>query len=134
MLGEFKDFITRGNVVELAVAVVVGVAFQDLITSFVENLITPLIAAVIGEPDFSALTFTLNGSVFSYGSFLNALISFLTIAAVIFFVVVKPMNALQARMGDEEESDTRDCPECLSEIPKAASRCSHCGIQVAPEA
>jgi large conductance mechanosensitive channel len=101
MLKEFREFIFRGNVVDLAVAVVIGAAFGALVTSLVANIFTPLIAAIVGKPDFSALTFTINGSRFLYGSFINALISFLSIAAVIFFFVVKPLNALAARRKQE---------------------------------
>lgn len=105
MLKEFRDFLMRGNIVDLAVAVVIGLAFGELVTSLVENLLTPIIAAVIEEPDFSDLTFTINGSVFRYGSFLNALIAFVSIAAAVFFFVVKPMDALQARRGRKAEED-----------------------------
>lgn len=130
---EFKTFLLRGNVVDLAVAVVIGVAFAAVVTSFVENLITPLIAAIIGEPDFSGLTFTINGSRFMYGSFINALVSFVSIASVIFFFVVKPMNMLIARSRREPTPDptTKKCGECLSEIPLAATRCAFCTSQVA---
>lgn len=105
MLKEFRDFLMRGNIVDLAVAVVIGLAFGALVTSLVENLLTPIIAAVIEKPDFSNLTFTINGSVFRYGSFLNALIAFVSIAAAVFFFVVKPMDALQARRGTKAEED-----------------------------
>ena len=134
MLKEFREFILRGNLVDLAVAVVIGTAFTALVNSLVRSLITPLIAAVGGEPDFSGLTFTINGSVFRYGAFLNALISFLIIAAVVFFLVIKPVGALMERMrtGEPVAEDTRDCPECLSQIPKAAHRCAYCTAQVAP--
>lgn len=130
---DFKEFLLRGNLVELAVAVVIGVAFGALVTSLVENLITPLLAAIGGEPDFSALTFTINDSVFRYGAFINALVSFLVIAAVVYFLVVKPVNALMARMKTEPPVDetVRDCPECLSSIPTAARRCMFCTTEVA---
>lgn len=130
ILKEFKDFIARGNLVELAVAVVIGVAFGELINSLVENLMTPVIAAMFGQPDFSGLSFTINGSVFAYGSFLNALISFLSVAAAIFFFVVKPMNVLQERTKKGEDPTVKDCPECLLEIPYAAKRCGHCTSQL----
>jgi large conductance mechanosensitive channel len=131
---DFKEFLLRGNLVELAVAVVIGVAFAALVNSFVENLVTPLIAALGGEQDFSALTFTINDSVFRYGAFVNALLSFLIIAAVIYFFVVKPVNALMARRKSEGPLDeaTRECPECLSSIPAAARRCAFCTAQLSP--
>ena len=125
---EFKEFLLRGNLVELAVAVVIGVAFAALVDSFVRDLVTPLIAALGGKQDFSALTFTINESIFRYGAFVNALLSFLIIAAVVYFFVVKPVNALMARRKTEEPVDesTRECPECLSSIPAAARRCAFC--------
>ncbi|MDQ2622435.1 MAG: large conductance mechanosensitive channel protein MscL [Actinomycetota bacterium] len=129
VLRGFKDFIAKGNVVDLAVAVVIGVAFAPLVDSLVADLLTPLVAAIIGEPDFSALSFTINGSKFTYGNFLNALVAFLSIAAAIYFFVVTPMNHFRK----EEEATTRDCPECLSEIPLAATRCAHCTTEVKPE-
>jgi large conductance mechanosensitive channel len=103
MIKEFKDFILRGNVIDLAVAVVIGAAFGAVVTAFVASFVTPLIAAIGGKPDFSALAFTINGSRFTYGAFINALISFLTIAAVIFLFIVKPMNTLQKRAAATEE-------------------------------
>ena len=134
MLQEFKQFVFRGNIVDLAVAVVIGIAFGAVITALVDDLITPLIGAIFGKQDFSALTFEINGSIFRYGAFLNALISFVLIAAAIFFVVVKPMNVLAARRAKQEEVTSRNCPECLSEIPLAAKRCAHCTVEVAPAA
>ena len=133
MLKEFREFILRGNMVDLAVAVVIGTAFTAVVTSMVEDLITPLIAAIGGEPDFSALTFTVNGSTFRYGDFINALIAFLIIATVVFFFVIKPVNALLSRLRTEPPvaEETRRCPECLSDIPIAASRCAFCTTQVA---
>jgi large conductance mechanosensitive channel len=129
---DFRAFLLRGNVVDLAVGVVIGVAFAALVTSFVEDLVTPLLAAIFGEPDFSNLTFTINDSQFRYGAFLNALIAFVLIAAVLFFLVVKPVNALMARRKTEPdvESTTRECPECLSEIPTGARRCAFCTAEV----
>ena len=126
LLRDFKTFLMRGNVVDLAVAVAVGAAFLAVVTAFVNDLITPIIAAVAGKTDFSSLTFTVNDSEFRYGSFLNALISFVTIAAAVFFFVVVPYNAFQSRMRKEPPPDptTRKCPECLSEIPLGASRCA----------
>jgi large conductance mechanosensitive channel len=134
---EFKEFILRGNVVELAVAVIIGVAFTAVVTSMVANIFTPLIAAIFGKPDFSDLSFTINKSTFTYGAFINSLISFLLIAVVVFFFVVKPMNYLleRRRKGlDDEESDERPCPDCLSSIPKAATRCAFCTSEVPPVA
>jgi large conductance mechanosensitive channel len=134
LLQEFKQFVFRGNIVDLAVAVVIGIAFGAVITALVEDLITPLIGAIFGKQDFSALTFEINGSVFRYGAFLNAVISFVLIAAAVFFVVVKPMNMLAARREKEEEVTTSSCPECLSEIPLGARRCAHCTTQLSPAA
>ena len=136
MLKEFRDFLVRGNVVDLAVGIVIGAAFGALVTALVKDLITPIIAAIIGKPDFSALTFTINGSVFRYGSFLNAVLSFVLIAAAVFFFVVKPVNALTARRRrhPDPESETEACGECLSEIPKLAKRCAFCGSPHAPDA
>ena len=131
ILREFKDFIARGNLVDLAVAVVIGTAFAALVGSFVANMITPLIAAIFGQPDFSELQFTINGSVFFYGKFINALITFLSVAAAIFFFVVKPMNVLQERVKKGEDPTVKDCPECLMEIPYEAKRCGHCTTQLA---
>ena len=129
---DFEEFLLRGNLVELAVAVVIGVAFGALVTSLVENLITPLLAAIGGQQDFAALDFTINDSVFRYGAFINALISFLVIAAVVYFLVVKPVNALMARKKTEPPVDenVRECPECLSSIPTAARRCMYCTTEV----
>jgi large conductance mechanosensitive channel len=120
VLQEFKKFLLRGNVVDLAVAVVIGAAFGAVVTSLVKNLLTPIIAAIIGKPDFSNLTFTINDSVFRYGSFLNALIAFASIAAVVFFFVVKPVNVLQERMkrGEEPEAEPTEV-ELLTEIRDA---------------
>lgn len=128
MIKEFRDFILRGNVVDLAVAVVIGAAFGAVVASLVENLVTPLIAAIGGEPDFSALSFTINGSKFGYGEFLNALIAFLIIAAVVFFLVVRPLNRVMERLkpGKPVDEPTKACAECLSDIPAAARRCAFC--------
>jgi large conductance mechanosensitive channel len=132
MLSEFKAFVLRGNVIDLAVAVVLGAAFGAVITAFVTDIITPILGAIGGKPNFSSLTFTINGSVFYYGSFINAVIAFLSIAAAIFFFVVKPINHLQARRtGQDGPPTTRPCPECLSEIPVAAMRCAFCTTEVA---
>ena len=131
-MNDFKQFLLRGNVVDLAVAVVIGVAFTTVVTAVVQGLVTPLIAAIIGSNNFSGNTFTINGSQFFYGSVLNALISFLTIAAVVYFLVVKPVNALMARRRTEPpvEVTTRECPQCLSSIPRAARRCAFCTADV----
>jgi large conductance mechanosensitive channel len=129
---EFRAFVLRGNLVELAVAFVIGLAFGALVTAFVADLITPLIAAIFGKHDFSSLSFTINGSRFRYGDFINALITFVSIAAAIFFFVVRPYNHMMARRTTEPADETvRPCPECLSEIPKAARRCSFCTVEVA---
>jgi large conductance mechanosensitive channel len=129
MLKEFRKFILRGNVVDLAVAVVIGAAFGAVVTALVKDLVTPLIAAIGGQPDFSGLSFTIHGSRFMYGDFINAMISFLIIATVVFFFVVQPLNRLMGKLKPEEEVDRpaeRECPECLSAIPAAAKRCKYC--------
>jgi large conductance mechanosensitive channel len=133
MLTEFKQFILRGNVIDLAVAVVIGAAFGAIVTSLVENIITPIIAAIFGQPDFSSLSFTLNGSEILYGAFLNSVIGFLIIATVIFFAVVKPMNAIMTRMRTESTPDplTGKCPFCLSEVQIGATRCPFCTQEIA---
>jgi len=133
MLRDFKQFLLRGNMVDLAVAVVIGAAFGAVITALVADFITPLIAAIWGQPDFSTLDFTINGSTFKYGHFLNQLISFVLIAAVVFFFVVRPINSLIARSRKEPPADptTRKCPECLSEVPVAATRCAFCTSSLA---
>ncbi len=132
MLKDFRDFVLRGNVVDLAVAVVIGAAFGAVVTAFVASFITPLIAAIGGKPDFSTLAFTINGSRFTYGAFFNALLSFLIIAAVVYFFVVRPINTLMARMKPETSVDrvVRPCPECLSDIPEEARRCAFCTAEV----
>ena len=135
MLKDFKAFLLRGNVVDLAVAVVLGAAFGAVITALVKDLITPLLA-VPGNTDFSALNFKIRKSTFAYGDFLNVLISFVSIAAAIFFFVVRPVNALMARRKTEPDVDsiTKDCEHCLSSIPTAASVCAFCTRDVAPAA
>jgi len=133
MLQEFKKFLLRGNVIDLAVAVVIGAAFVAVVNAAVEDLITPLIAMIFGKPDFSALTFEINSSTFRYGAFINALFAFASIAAVVFFLVVQPMNYLIARSRKEPPVDptTKKCPECLSEIPIDARRCAFCTSELA---
>src|SRR3954471_12208107 len=137
LLKEFRAFILRGNLVDLAVAVVVGTAFTALVNSFVKSVVTPLIAAIFGEPDFGDLAFTINDSRFAYGDFFNALLTFLSVASVMFFLVVKPVNALLDRRRVEPPVDehVRPCPECLSDIPVEARRCAFCTVElpVAPE-
>lgn len=135
MLKDFRKFILRGNVVDLAVAVVIGAAFGAIVTALVSDLVTPLIAAIGGQPDFSGLTFTINGSKFMYGHFINAVVSFLLIATVIFFCVVQPLNKLVSHLKPTDEVEKpaeRQCPECLSGIPAAASRCKFCTAKSAP--
>jgi len=134
MLKEFREFILRGNLVDLAVAVVIGTAFGAVVTALVKDLVTPLIAAIGGKPDFSGLTFKINGSEFLYGDFINAFIAFVIIAAVIFFVVIKPVNSLMARFQPAPAVDvtTRVCPECVSDIPISARRCAFCTTLVSP--
>jgi large conductance mechanosensitive channel len=131
MLKGFKAFIMRGNVVDLAVAVVIGTAFAALVASLVADLLTPLIAAIIGKPDFSSLTFTINHSTFRYGSFINALITFISVAAAVYFFVVVPIAKVsQMRKKEETAPATRECPFCLSQIPLAATRCAQCTQEV----
>jgi large conductance mechanosensitive channel len=133
MLKEFKDFLFRGNLLDLAVAVVVGAAFTTVVNSFVRDLITPFIAAVVGKPNFDNLTFTINHSQFQYGSFFNAVLSFVLVAAVLFFFVIKPVNHMMSRLGRlPDEDPARDCPECLSKVPAAATRCSQCTTVLVP--
>jgi len=133
-MGGFKKFLLRGNLVNLAVAVVIGVAFAALVTALVTDLITPLIAAIGGKPNFDNLTFTVNHSEFRYGAFINALISFVIIAAVIYFLVVIPVTKV-LEMSDKAEAATeKECPECLSKIPLDARRCMYCTSVVAPAA
>jgi|SRR5947209_800663 len=129
MFKGFRQFVMRGNVMDLAVAVVLGAAFGAVVTSFVTSILTPLIAAMVGKPDFSAFNVTVNGAVISYGIFLNALISFLLVAAAVYFFMVAPMNAWKARAARSAvpaDPTTKKCPECASEIPIAARRCAFC--------
>ena len=129
---DFKEFLLRGNLVDMAVGIVVGVAFAAVITAFVGDLITPLIAAIGGKHDFSSLTFTVHKSRFLYGSFINALLAFVLVAAVMFWLVIKPVNRLMSARRVEEPvaETTRECPQCLSTIPVAAHRCAFCTSQL----
>src|SRR5580704_11517009 len=133
MAGGFRQFILRGNVVDLAVGVVVGAAFGAVVTEFTKDLLTPLIAAIVGKPDFSAIQFEINGSKFLLGNFVNALISFLLVAAAVYYFVVLPVNTLMARAKKEPpppDPTTKKCPQCLSEIPIGATRCAFCTSQL----
>lgn len=128
MLKEFKQFLLRGNVVDLAVGVVIGAAFGSVVTALVSDILNPLISTIAKVPDFSGFSVTINGSKFMFGHFINTIISFLLVASAIFFFVVKPVNMLVSRSHKEAPADptTKKCPECLSEIPMEAKRCSHC--------
>src|SRR5580704_470315 len=133
MLSGFKQFILRGNVIDMAVGVVIGAAFGGVVTALTKDLLTPFIAAIVGKLDFSAVVFTVNGTVFPVGDFINAGISFLLIAAAVYFFVVTPVNALVARMRKAPapaDPTTKKCTECLSEIPIDARRCAHCAQPV----
>jgi large conductance mechanosensitive channel len=137
MLSGFKQFILRGNVVDMAVGVVIGAAFAGVVGAFTKDLLTPFIAAIVGKPDFSAISFTINGSIFLLGDFINALVSFLLVAAAVYFFVVTPINALVSRMRKAPapaDPTTRKCPECKMEIPIDARRCAHCTSQVTAQA
>lgn len=134
MLSGFKQFILRGNVVDMAVGVVVGAAFATVVTAFTKDLLTPFIAAIVGKPDFSYIGFTIGNTHFPVGDFINAGVSFLLIAAAVYFFVVAPVNVLVTRMRKAPapaDPTTKKCPECLSEIPIQARRCAHCGQPVA---
>lgn len=133
MLKQFKEFLLRGNLIDLAVAVVIGLAFAAAVKALVADLVTPLIAAIGGKPDFSNLTFTINHSQFLYGDFINNVISFVLVAAVIFFFVVKPTNHLMAKLGRlPQETPLRPCPECESDVPETAKRCAFCTAAITP--
>jgi len=134
ILKEFRAFILRGNLIDLAIAVVIGAAFTAVVQAIVKGLITPLIAMIVGKSSVAGLHFTINSAVFGYGAVLDALIYFVAVAAVVFFFVLKPVNVLQARFRTEPdvENPTRACPECLSQIPVAAKRCAFCTAEVAP--
>jgi large conductance mechanosensitive channel len=129
MLSGFKQFILRGNVIDMAVGVVIGAAFASVVSAFTKDLLTPLIAAIVGKPDFSAIKFTINGSMFAIGEFVNAAVAFLLVATAVYFFVVTPVNLLVTRMRRASvpaDPTTKKCPECLSEIPIDARRCAHC--------
>jgi large conductance mechanosensitive channel len=129
MLKGFRDFVLRGNVVDLAVAVILGAAFNAIVTSLVTDVLNPLIAATVGKPDFSSVILNIHGGHIKVGSFMNATVSFLIVASVVYFAIVLPLNALQSRLkkpAPEAPSTLKTCPECLSEIPLAARRCAHC--------
>jgi large conductance mechanosensitive channel len=128
----FKSFVLRGNVVDLAIAVVIGVAFGAVVTALVKDLITPLIAAIGGQPNFGNLAFTVHHSKFSYGDFINEVLAFLILAAVVYFLVVLPVGKLLSMNKKTEAATERDCPECLSSIPLAATRCMYCTATVPP--
>jgi large conductance mechanosensitive channel len=137
MLSGFKQFILRGNVVDLAVGVVIGAAFGSVVTAFTKDLLTPLIAALVGKPDFSSINFTINGTPFPVGDFINAAVSFVLVAAAVYFFVVTPINALIARMRKAPtpaDPTTKKCPECLNEIPIDARRCGFCTQPLAARA
>ena len=128
----FKEFLSRGNIVDLAVAFVTGVAFAAVVNALVADIITPIVAAIFGKPDFSSLRFTINSSTFLYGSFINAVVSFVLIAAALYFAIVVPMNKIaerRARGQEPADPTTKQCPECLSEIPVAARKCAFCASE-----
>lgn len=135
MLKGFRDFILRGNVIDLAVAVVIGAAFKDIVTAIVDDFITPLISAIGGKPDFSRFYITINHSKFLVGAFINTLISFIIISAIIYFFVVVPMNKVmeKAKRGEKSSPSDRACPECLSIIPVKSLRCRFCTAKLKPE-
>lgn len=128
----FRKFLFRGNLIDLAVAVVIGVAFNAIVQALIADIITPLIAAIGGKPNFASLSFTVNKSHFLYGSFFNALISFVIIAAVVYFLIVSPTTRITELMTRQKEATERDCPECLSSIPIKAKRCKYCTAEVPP--
>ncbi len=131
MFKGFRDFVLRGNVVDLAVGVVIGVAFGTVVTAFVKDLLTPVIAAIVQKPDFSGFFFEVNGTKFLYGDFLNAIISFLLIALAVYYFVVLPVNALMKRFEKRALPDKKKCPECESDVPITARRCAFCTSQIA---
>lgn len=130
MIKGFRDFILRGNVIDLAVAVIIGAAFTSIVNSLVADIINPLIAAIVGKPDFSALTLSVHGGVIKYGNFLNAAIAFFLVAFVVYFFIVLPVNSLLLRLRGPAPSSTKPCPQCLGDIPLAATRCKFCAQPV----
>ena len=132
VLNDFRSFLLRGNLVDLAVAVVIGTAFAALVKALVADILTPIIALIFGKPNFGELTFSINSSHFLYGDFINNLITFVSVAAAIYFFVVVPVEALNVRRKRGASPETRDCPECLSEVPAKATRCAYCTAQIAP--
>ena len=128
----FIAFINRGNLISLAIAIVIGTAFTAMVTALVTDIITPLIAAIAGKPNFSKLQFTVHHSTFLYGLFLNAVVTFLIIAAVVYYLIVTPQVKLTARLTKTADATTRDCPECLSTVPIAATRCMYCTVELPP--
>jgi large conductance mechanosensitive channel len=133
MIKQFREFLLRGNLIDLAVAVVIGAAFTVLVKALVADIITPLIAAIGGKPDFSNLSFRFHNSVFLYGDLINAILAFLIVAAVIFFLIVKPTNAIMERLGRvPTETPVRTCPECLSDVPEGARKCAFCTSALDP--
>jgi large conductance mechanosensitive channel len=133
-VGGFRKFLFRGNLIDLAVAVIIGLAFNAVVQALIADIITPLLAAIGGKPNFSTLSFTINHSHFLYGSFINAVLSFVIIAAVIYFIVVGPVNRVTTLMARRQEATERDCPQCLQSIPVAAKRCMFCTSEVPPVA
>jgi large conductance mechanosensitive channel len=131
-MGGFKKFLLRGNLIDLAVAVVIGLAFNAVVQALIKDIVTPLIGAIGGKPDFSALSFTVNKSVFEYGSFINVFLAFVIIAAVIYYLVVMPTNRITSLATRHKDATERECPECLSMIPVGARRCMYCTAAVTP--
>ncbi|TYB51575.1 large conductance mechanosensitive channel protein MscL [Nonomuraea sp. PA05] len=134
-MGGFKQFLLRGNIVELAVAVIIGATFSGLVQALVRDLVTPLIGAVTGgrQPNFAEYSFTINGSQFKYGDFLNHLITFLIISAIVYWLIVAPMTRLISLLDRDRTAATKQCPECLSDIPTEARRCAHCTAELVPD-
>jgi large conductance mechanosensitive channel len=134
MFKGFRDFVLRGNVIDLAIGVVIGAAFGGVVTSFTGDVLTPIIGAIVGKPDFSSMIFHVNGSPIAFGKFLNALIAFLLVAFAVYYFIVLPVNSFMARFKKEAPPDKKKCPECLSDIPIAATRCAYCASSLAATA